>query len=175
MVLAIKPGRKRFKVALVKIVLFVLGRSLQTVSKLDRQTRSETEQWPEGYKVMYKVLPNGPRMGLVRNREGFLSYRGKALEEETADLVVNLKNIECAFLLLSLQIGTTRAYAENRISVRGSLQMVMSLTRCLNMTETYLLPHWIAKRVVKRVPRIPMLKRQLVRLAIYTVGIPFGL
>ncbi len=175
MVPEIKPGRKRFKVAVVKIVMFVLGRSFQTVSRLDRETREDLEQMPDDYKMLYQVLPDGPRLGLVKDKKGFLRYIGQAMGAQEADLVVFFKNIEGAFLVFSLQIGTARAYAENRVGVIGSLPMVMVLTRCLNAVETYLLPKLIAQRVVKRVPRVPFLRRCYVRFVLYVFGVPFGI
>ena len=171
----IKPGHKRFKVAIIKIAFFVLGRAFQSAAWVDRQIKREIEEWPEDFSLMIQVLPNGPRMALAKDERGHLRRQAGGLSEDKADLVVFFKNIECAFLLFSAQISTAQAYAEHRISVKGELPMAMALVRCINIVETYLLPGPVARRMVKRLPSIPAVQRYAVRLLIYVLGIPFGI
>jgi hypothetical protein len=174
----IKPGRKRFKVAIIKIAFFVLGRAFQSVARLDMQIKREIEEWPEGFSLTIQVLPDGPRMALAKDEQGRLRYRVRqsgGLNANEADLIVFFKNLECAFLLFTAQIGTAQAYAEHRISVKGELPMAMALVRCLNVVETYLLPGPVARRMVKRLPSIPAVQRYAVRLLIYVLGIPLGI
>jgi hypothetical protein len=174
----IEPGRKRFKVAIIKIAFFVLGRAFQSAARVDKQIRREIEEWPEGFSLMIQVLPNGPRMALAKDERGHLRHRRRQAggpNEDKADLIVFFKNLECAFLLFSAQISTAQAYAEHRISVKGELPMAMALVRCINIVETYLLPGPVARRMVKRLPSIPAVQRCAVRLLIYVLGIPVGI
>ena len=171
----IKPGRKRFKMKVIKTVLFILGRSLQSASKLDKSIKKELNEWPEGFSFMMKVQPDGPKMSMVRNKSGCLEYRGNRLKENDVDLIILFKNVECAFMTFTAQLSTPQAYAEHRISVKGDLAMVMSLMRCLNVIQAYLYPKIIAKLAVKRVPHIPFFLKQWNRIRIYMLGIPFGI
>lgn len=101
-----------------------------------------------------------------------MKYRGSGLEE--ADLVVNFKNLECAFLVCTGQLGPAQGYAEHRMSIKGDLSQAMAYIRCLNILEAYLFPKIISRRIMKRVP--PMgLRKQAVRLVIHLMGIPLGL
>ena len=171
----IKPRRNRFKEAYVRALLFVFGRALQTISGRDPILRSELARWPENILVLYKILPDGPRMALLRNSRGRLEYKGSAAREEDAGLVLTIKNLESAFLVMSLQLGTAQAYAEHRVGVRGNVMVAMSLIQCLSVLITYLAPERFARRVVKRLPAIPAGRKLLYRFFILFIGVPLGL
>jgi hypothetical protein len=167
----IKPGHKRFKTLVVKMVLFILGRSFHSASKLDSDIRSEIADWEEGFRFMMKVYPQGPRMS-VEKWKGILKFRG--FRPESADLIITFKSLESAFLLFTAQCGTCQGFAESRFIVNGDVSRAMSLTRCLNVLQGYLFPSVISRLILKRLPPLPWHK-QLIRLYIYTLGIPFGL
>jgi len=167
----IKPGHKRFKTLVVKMVLFILGRSFHSASKLDSDIRSEIADWEEGFRFMMKVYPQGPRMS-VEKWKGILKFRG--FPPEPADLVITFKSLESAFLLFTAQCGTCQGFAESRFIVNGDVSRAMSLTRCLNVLQGYLFPSAISRLILKRLPPMPWHK-QLIRLYIYTLGLPFGL
>lgn len=171
----IAPPRSRFKPWVVRLVFFVIGRALQAISRLDTAVRREVEAWPDGFTFVQQVLPDGPRMALVKERSGRLRYLGSRLRADEADLVIAFKNLTSAYLVLSLKLGTAQAYAEHRISVRGPIHQVMSVTRCLNELSVYLFPRSMAARLVKRAPNIPTSKRYAYRAFLYGVGIPLGL
>jgi hypothetical protein len=167
----VTPGHKRFKILVVKTVLFILGRSFHAASKLDPQIKKEVAAWEEGFTFMMKVFPHGPRMS-VEKRKGLLVYRG--FRPENADLVITFKSIESAFLVFTAQCGTCRAFAENRFIVVGDIPKAMSLVRCLNALQRYLFPLFINRLIVKRPPPMPWYK-QFIRVYIYLLGVPFGL
>jgi len=175
MVHEINPGRNRFKETFVKIMFFVFGRAIQTASRFDDTIRKEVTGWPEGFSILYRVLPCGPRMAIVKNRQGRLEYRGNKLGEEEADLIISLKNLESAFMVIAMQVGTYHAFAENRVSVKGDVPVAMSLTRCLDVVITYLAPRRTAETLIKRLPPIPKSKKVFYRFLILLIGIPFGL
>lgn len=167
----IKPGDKGLKSSVSSVVLFILGRGLQSASKHDPDVIKELEAMEDGTSIIMNIMPKGPKMCLIKDK-GRIYYKGGKMED--ADLVINFKNIECAFMMFTAQVGTAKAYAEHRMSVKGDLAKAMILIRCLNILEGHLFPKIINKRILKQVP--PMgLKKQGVRLIIYTVGIPFGL
>lgn len=171
----VRPRRKRFKQLINQVVMFVLGRALQTASRYDSGLQLEAASWPEGFVFMFKVLPHGGTMAVGRGENGRLVYRGAHFNERKASVIINFKNVDAAFLTFTAQLGTDRAYAQHRMSAKGDLTYTMSVIRCLDIVETYLFPRLISKRILKRVPKIPGIKRHLIRLRIYFIGIPFGI
>jgi hypothetical protein len=169
------PQKSTFKQAVVNIVFFVLGRGLQSAAKHDAAIQKEVAAWPENTVVLFTVLPEGPRMALTRSPEGRLTYAGAHVLDKDATIVVAFKNIQCAFMMLTAQVGTAQAYSEHRLAVRGDLVLALSIIRCLNVIERYLFPTFIAKNILRRLPQISFLKRNGLRTWIYLLGIPFGI
>lgn len=162
---------KRFKRLTVTLSMIVMGRALQTASRLDSDVMREIAAWPEGFTVMMHVVPRGPKLGWIKQGRR-LCCLGSRLDR--ADLEIHYKNVECAFLLFAGLIGPDQACAEHRLAVRGDLTLTMSFIRCIKRVLAYLFPRPLSRRLLKRVP--PMgLRRQIVRLLIYGAGIPFGI
>jgi len=170
----ILPGKALLKSVFVKAILFVLGRALQYASKIDPVIQQEVQQWPEGYKVVLKVQPDGPGLGLERTSRRRLHSLGSRLQPEAADMVIYFKNLESAFLIFTTQISTAGAQAQHRLSLQGDIALSMSLIRVLDRIETYLFPRFLAQRAVKRLPSIPVLKLHWNRIRIYALGVLLG-
>jgi len=166
-----KPRKKWFKALVAKIVFIVLGRAFQSGAKHDPDIRSEVAAWPEGFIVIMNVLPSGPRT-VMEKTNGKFKYRGEKYDD--GNLVINFKNMESAFLVLTPQVGAAQAVAECRMTVKGDLAYAMAFTRCLTILLAHLYPKFICKRLVKRVPPMP-LRKMWVKVIINVVGIPFGL
>jgi aldehyde:ferredoxin oxidoreductase len=171
----LKPRSKWFKDLVVSVVFFVLGRALQSLSRIDETIKKEVATWQVDTMTLFKVLPKGPRMAFQKKSDGTLAYRGTKVGDDDATIIISFKNLECAFLMMTAQVGTARAYAEHRMSVKGDLSTAMSIIRCLNIVERYLFPTLIAKNVIKRLPPIPFYIRHLRRLWVYVSGVIFGL
>lgn len=169
------PRKSPFKRAIVKTVFFVLGRALQSASKHDKTLQAEVETWPKDMVVVFKVAPHSPRMAFAKTPSNQIQYKGTGITDDEAGLLIAFKNLESAFMMLTAQIGTPRAYIEHRIAVRGDLVYGLSVIRCLNIIERYLFPSFIARRILRRLPDIPFLKRNGLRLWIYLLGIAFGI
>jgi hypothetical protein len=167
----ITPGKKWVKVLVIKIIFIVLGKAFQSGSRHDPEIRKEIAAWPENFMVIMNVFPEGPRMVLEKIHSRF-KYRGSQFIK--GDLVINFKNIECAFMVLTPQIGPAQAFAQRRMTVTGDLANAMIFTRCLNIIIAYLYPKFICKQLLKRVPEMTV-RKQLTRIIIYMAGIPFGL
>ena len=162
---------KKIKKIVVQIVMFVLGKAIQSASHWDSIIRHEAARWPDGFIVSLEVLPWGPRMSL-KKQEARLKYIGAG--PENSDLVISFKNIECAFLVFSGLMGSEQASAEHRMTLRGDLAIALSLIRIINLIEVYLYPKIISRRLVKKVPRLT-LKQHVLRVYIMLVGIPTGI
>lgn len=169
------PKKSVLKQSIVSIVFFVLGRGLQSAAKHDATIQKEVVSWPENTVVLFKVLPDGPRMALKRTSESCLVYAGSRVADEDATIIVAFKNLECAFMMMTAQVGTAQAYSEHRLAVRGDLVLALSIIRCLNVIERYLFPTFIAKNIMRRLPEIPFFKRNGLRAWIYLLGVPFGI
>jgi len=171
----IPPRRKPFKRAINQIVMFVLGRALQSLSHSDPLIRHDVRGWPEGFTLLMVVHPDGGSMAVSRLPDGCLAYRGNHLPEEQADVVIYIKNIDSAFAMFTGQIGIDRAYAQHTMCARGDLSNTVSVVRVLNIAEAYLFPSLLARRLMKELPPIPFLRKQGLRLKAYTLGIILGI
>jgi len=168
----IKPPAKKIKKILCSALLFCLGRGFQAVSGTDPEIEKEIEAWDEGFSILFEVAPEGPFLHLRKGKDRMLFAGMRSAE---ADLVVHFKNIEAAFMVLTTQMGTPRAFAEHRIGVRGNIPEAMRLIRCLNYVQYYLFPAFIVGRVMKRLPPIPAGRLLSGRARVYLMGIPLGL
>lgn len=169
----IAPKKKWFKELVARIVFLILGRAFQSAAKIDPLIKREVAEWKEGFVLVMRVLPSGPVM-VLNKTNGAIKHVGGKLPD-SADITINFKNIECAFLVLTPQIGAAQAFAENRLSVAGDLVYAVAFTRCLNILLTYLYPiSFITKRLIKRIPPMDFIKFTRI-VYIYCLGIPFGI
>ncbi len=166
----IEPGTKPFKRIFIKTIFFVLGRAFQSASRHDADLKAELAALPNLLKIQMQVQPNGPQFNL-QVLDGRLMYLG--LKPMASDITIYLKNIECAFDMFTAQMGVVEGYTGHRIALKGNPVFGMIFTRCLFIVQAYLFPKIINKRVMRRVPPMP-LKKQLFRIWIYCLGIPLG-
>jgi len=171
----IAPRRKPLKRLINQVVLFVLGRALQSLSQRDPLIRQEVQTWPKDFTLMMRVRPNGGSLVVTRLPDGSLRYLGAGYDESKADVVIYMKNIECAFAMLTGQLGIDTAYAQHAMCARGDLSNTVSVVRVLNIVEAYLFPAFMARNLMKRLPPIPFYRKHLLRLRTYLIGIPLGL
>jgi hypothetical protein len=156
-------------------VLFILGRALQYLSKQDKAIQDEISIWPDDLILLMLILPQSGAMAVQRTPECQLVYLGDMISEQHADIVISIKNVEAGFRMLTGQMGTDVAYARHQIAVKGDISLTVSITRVINRVETYLFPAFLARKLMKRLPKIPFLKKQFLRLKTYFLGVPFGI
>ncbi len=169
----IQPKEKKFKKAVIRIVFSILGKTLQTLSRLDKTINKEISTWPDDTTIMLKVNYYGPALSLIKTKKNHLKV--KKLREKEADIIIYFKNTDAAFDLMTAKHGIHQAYAMHRLYVKGDLSLSMSLIRCINIAETYLFPSFIAKRIMRKLPHINIFKKNIVRLYLYLLTITFGL
>jgi len=129
--------------------LLTLGVSFELASKYSDELKAELAAWDEGRRVSLSVLPSGPWMN-VRKEGGILRYVGKA--EQPADLKILFKNMDLAFLILTGMISSTKAFAEHRALVHGSVDQAMEVNRAMAIVQKYLFPEFMLKKGMKRPP-----------------------
>ena len=66
------------------------------------------------------------------------------------------KHVSHAFLVLSFQEGTARAFANDRMITHGDVSLAMKMVRCLNRVQALVLPRVIAERVLKTYPDVAL-------------------
>jgi len=134
----------------VALMMGVVGRGLVSTSQTDDIVRREISAFPAGYVFQMTVMPSGPAFSAEVQADGALrllkDFQGKP------DLCVRFKHISHAFLVLSFQEGTARAFANDRIYVDGEVSHAIRMVRCLSRMETLILPKLVAERAVKRYP-----------------------
>jgi hypothetical protein len=127
-----------------------LGRGFQSVTSYDKTASEEINGLNDLMYILLKVEPNGPCM-VMQKRNGKLNFVGTKVPDKV-DLAIYFKNIEAAFLVVTGQIGIAQAYAEHRFTLKGDIFITMPLVRALNITEAYLFPGFMAKKLMKRMP-----------------------
>jgi hypothetical protein len=138
----------------VNLMMGVVGRGLVSTSRHDASVRREVSAFPAGYVFQMVVMPSGPAFSTEVQADGTLrllkNFQGKA------DLAVRFKHLSHAFLVLSFQEGTARAFANDRMYVDGDVSHAIRMVRCLSRMEVLILPKIIAERAVKRYPAISL-------------------
>lgn len=163
----IKPRRKRLKVGYIRTLMFFLGRAFQAAARVDKEVKKEIEGLPDGFSFGFMVLPNGPRITMVKDQRGRLKFRGKKIPLEELDVLFRFKNIECAMRVFGFEINPSVGYAQGCVGARGELSNVMILMRCMDVIQAYLLPKRVAVDAMKRYPKWTRRRRHFNRLRIY--------
>ena len=137
------------KTLISKIVLFFLYRAIKVLSKEDSNIRKEFDSWENGLSVALMCSTNGPALYLIKNGNKLV----KVKKLEKADIIITFKSLDSAFLVLTGQIGISRAYSEHRFMLTGNISKTMSLVRAIDITEAYLFPSIMTKRILKALPK----------------------
>ena len=136
--------------AYVAIMMEVVGRGLVSTSFVDEEVKKEIAGLPVGFHFQMIVLPNGSRFTANVIAGGHLElvsdFTGKP------DLSVKFKHLSHAFLVLSFQEGTARAFANDRMVADGEVSHAIRMVRCLDRMEALILPKLVAQMAVKRYP-----------------------
>lgn len=140
---------KKLKAFISKIVLFFLYRGFKAGYKFDDHVKKEIDNWPEGMSAVIKTGEKGVSL-CIKKRGGKL-LRFKIIDN--ADIEINFKSIDVAFLMFTGRLGVAKAYAEHRFTLKGEINKTMSLVRVIDIVEAYLFPKFITKNILKEVPK----------------------
>ena len=141
---------KRLKLLLARVILWFLGRGMCACAAVDSRVQAEVRDWTEGVRLTMQVAPAGPAM-TVEKRAGRLRFLG-ARSVDAADLVITFKHIEAALPILLGMTSVAQGYAERRMTMKGDLTFGLSVVRVVLVTEAYLFPGLITRRIMQRVP-----------------------
>lgn len=165
----IVPGTKPFKTLVTRAFFFCVGMGMQTAYRIDPDVRSEVDGWPDTFTFRMSVL-NGPGMFMMK-RAGSFQYLGEK-EVFHTDVELCFKNIEYAYLTMTGRISVPDAVYHNRQFVKGNLNIMMSVIRVMNITQTLLLPNVISRFYIKEVPRLTL--KKLVNRGITYFNVGYG-
>ncbi len=146
----VRAGSKKVKKKIISIILWFLGRGIQSCTRFDENVKKEIQVFDEGFRIMFNVW-NSEQTMIVEKRGDRLYHSSKKNGKE-ADIVIYFKSIESALMLLTGQIGIAQAYAEHRILLKGDIMLGMSFIRVINIVEAYLFPKFWVKRILKTFP-----------------------
>ena len=129
------------------LVAECLVRALKYLSTADSKIRSEAHAWPNG-KTLRLEVPGAGGFTVTGTPWGF-----KKLDKETpGDVTIRFKSPSDAFRVFTGQMGVAQAYAQHKFVLRGDMALAMPFVRCVDITEGYLFPDLLAKRILKRLP-----------------------
>jgi hypothetical protein len=140
--------------AYVALMMAVIGRSLVAITRVDPKARSELAPLAAGFVFRMTVLPDGPAFAVERTADGVFALVKDSTRR--ADLTVIFKHLRHAFLVFSFQEGTARAFANDRMFVDGQVAVAVRIVRVLDRMEAVILPKFVARRALKRYPRIAL-------------------
>ena len=122
--------------------------------------RIPAEEAPEGLKISLRMDATiGPAESyrVDAAADGFTvtgtPWGFRKLDKETAgDVTIRFKSPSDAFRVFTGQISVGQAYAQHKFVLRGDMALAMPFVRCVDITEGYLFPEFLAKRILKRLP-----------------------
>lgn len=134
--------------ATCSMVAGCLCRALKFLSHRDSKIREEAQRWPEG-KTLRLEVPGATGFTVTGTKDGFQ----KLHKDTPGDVTIRFKSPADAFRVFTGQIGIAQAYAQHRFVLRGDMGLAMPFVRCVDRTEGYLFPAFLAKRILKRLPK----------------------
>lgn len=144
----------------VALMMDVIGRGLEAASQVDDRIQREVSRFPEEFIFEMRALPDGPSFAMSKVGRSGLRYLGSESTREP-DVSLKFKHIEHAFLVMSFQEGTARAFANDRLLLDGDTAYAIRLVRCLNRMESLILPKFVAVKALKRYPDLSVLEKMM--------------
>ncbi len=167
----LKFKRKKFKILVLKIIFFVLGRALKGVSNFDKNVQNNILKFPRPFII--KLSLESEDINLYLKKE---DNRLKPVKQsDYSDFTIYFKDIETAFKLMTTQKRLDYGFSENRMNIKGDLTNALIFTEILEYVQTYLYPVFIVKSAIKKIPKIKIVNKIIVRIYLYFISIPFGI
>lgn len=163
----IPPGRHLWKRLYLRCMLWFFGRAVQAAARADDGVKSEFAAMPDNFTFCLGAFPSGPYMVVGKDARGRVRHLGSSLADRTIHLHLIFKSMALFFMGFAFQESTYAANARNRLYVHGDVSHACAVVRIMDMVQVFLLPKFLAKRVVKRYPAWPLKRRTLVRAQVY--------
>jgi len=131
--------------------LRALAAMFELVSEHCSELQAELADWEEGRVVGLGVLPHGPAISLLKERER-IRFLGTGLRNPTIGIL--FKNMDAAAMICGGQIGAHMGSIEHRVVVHGNVVHAMQAVRAMNIVQKYLMPALLLNRTTKRPVRL---------------------
>lgn len=145
----IKKASNAVKALVARIVLFVLYRAIKVLAHEDSRIMAEFSSWKDGLTVVLETGHNGPAINLKKDADRLVRVHSV----DSPDIRITFRSLDAAFLVLTGQMGVSRAYAEHRFMLSGDIGQTMSIVRCIDIAESYLFPRLMTKRILRKVEK----------------------
>jgi hypothetical protein len=143
----------------------VVGRLLEASSQRDEVVRREIEALPDEFVFSMGLWPSTDVFELEKRDRRFHWLRRKDRREPT--LAIRFKHTTLAFSVMSFQESTAASFTNDRVIADGDISQALRLVRCLDRMMVVVLPSFVAKRMVKRMPRIGLGEKLMVAAPVY--------
>ena len=134
--------------ATCSMVATCLCRALKFLSSRDTTIKEEARLWPQG-KTLRLEIPGAKGFTVTGSEKGFR----KLPQDTPGDVTIRFKSPDDAFRVFTGQISVAQAYAQHRFTLRGNMGLAMPFVRCVDIVEGYLFPAFLARRILKRLPK----------------------
>lgn len=151
--------------AYVRLMMWLISRLLQAAAAVDGQIRREVADLPDDFRFVMRVRSGAPALAMRKVGERLMAVPPNTVRDP--DLVFEFKHPAHAFLVLSFQESTPRAFANDRLAVNGEFAGAMKVLRALNRMQALVLPRFIARRALKAYPPIPLRDKLGLAIRIY--------
>ena len=129
------------KKMLIWIIMQFLYRGMKVLYHEDKRMKEEFDGWNKD-KVIQLRVNHGPSITIA---SAYL--KGLSKVHRHPDIVITFKSIDTALMVFTGQMSVKQAYLEHRFSLKGDVFESMRFVRCVDLTETYLFPRFMTKRI----------------------------
>ena len=147
------------------VMMWLISRLLQAASAVDGDISRDVERLPTDFTFAMRVRSGTPALAMRKAGGRLLAIRPADLARPT--LAFEFKHVAHAFLVLSFQESTPRAFANDRLAVDGDFPGAMKIMRSLNRMQALVLPRFIARRALKAYPPIGLGEKIVLAARIY--------
>ncbi len=158
------PMPSRLRRARIKIILWLLGRSLSALYRVDREAKQEYDDLPDDFIFALAATPSGPHIVIGKALKGRPQFLGMHPHQETVDLILQLKNVRIFDESIVFLGAPLRMFPDQHFIVRGDSAAACRVARILNITIIYLLPGPLAQKIVREYPNWSYKRKHLGRL-----------
>lgn len=140
-----------YRYTICSVVLEVLYRGIRVLSKTDTRVHQELQDLPEGQTVRFAVAADEKAPALSFTVTG--GTIRKAEKIAVPDVNIVFKNEKMAFRVFTGRMGIAGAYAAHAFVLKGNINETMGVVRIIDLVEGYLFPKFIAKHILKEIPK----------------------
>lgn len=140
------------QMAFADTVLRLLARGICAVSIFDKRAASDIEALGNGFSfaVCAGLGKNSPSIKLQAENKRFIRVD---TDINASDIVIRFKDVSGMLPVLMGRISVESAFAQHRMLIWGNVNQAVALVRIIVITEAYLLPKFMIKKAMRRVPR----------------------